>query len=872
MKLKFLKKVNKIVLATAKRKESKVDAKFGTQIKQVLHHSREEALRIGNDYIDTEHVFLGILNHGENVAIEILSTFDIDLREMKEYLESKLKPTMKSQNENKDSFPLMKSVERVLKMIYLEARGTMNPEADASHLILAILKDKNSFVTQMLNANDINYDIFKSKVMEYANRDEVYNVSEEDTISSGRPGKEKSEKQTSNRVSDTPILDSYGVDLTRAAIENKLDPVVGRNNEIERVVQILSRRKKNNPVLIGDPGVGKSAIVEGLALRIIQKKVSRVLFDKRIVSLDLPSIVAGTKYRGQFEERMKSIINELTKNSNVILFIDELHTMVGAGGASGALDAANILKPALARGEIQCIGATTLDEYRQHIEKDGALERRFQKIIVDPTSTEETLEILNNIKERYEDHHHVRYTPEALKACVALTHRYISDRHNPDKAIDALDEAGARVHITNIQVPKRIDDIEKQLEITRLEKIRSVKNQNFELAASYRDGEQDMLRLLEDEKKKWETDLLLNRQIVDEVHVEQVIAMMTGIPVNRIALAEGVKLLKMEELLTQKVVGQSEAILQISKAIKRNRAGLKDPNKPIGTFIFLGPTGVGKTQLAKVLAEYLFDSADTLVRIDMSEYMEKFSVSRLVGAPPGYVGYEEGGQLTEKVRRRPYSVVLFDEIEKAHPDVFNLLLQLLDEGILTDSLGRRIDFKNTVIIMTSNIGSRQVKDFGRGVGFESANALSREDSNKAIISKELEKRFAPEFLNRIDDIVLFNSLSREDIHKIIDIELKHLYDRVEKLNYKMIVSIEAKDFIAEKGMDVKYGARPLKRAIQRYLEDKMADVIIQSSLVNGDLIFVGLDEKKENILVEIRKEDDAQVALTDNATEQINMN
>ena len=647
------------------------------------------------------------------------------------------------------------------------------------------------------------------------------------------------------------MLDNFGIDITKAAEEGRLDPIVGREREIERLAQILSRRKKNNPILIGEPGVGKSAIAEGLALRIIEKKVSRVLFDKRVVTLDLASIVAGTKYRGQFEERMKAILNELSKNPGIILFIDEIHTIVGAGGATGSLDAANMLKPALARGEIQCIGATTLDEYRQHIEKDGALERRFQKVMVEPTSVDETIEILNNIKAKYEDHHNVIFTPEAIDACVKLTERYISDRHLPDKAIDALDESGSRVHISNIVVPETILELEKKIEETKENKIKAVKAQNFELAASFRDREKNLIDDLEKSKSQWEQELQQHREMVDAEKVAEVVAMMTGIPVQRVAQAEGFRLLKMGEQLKGKVIGQEEAIQKIVKAIQRNRAGLKDPNRPIGSFVFLGPTGVGKTHLAKILAQYLFDTTDALIRIDMSEYMEKFSVSRLVGAPPGYIGYEEGGQLTEKVRRRPYSVVLLDEIEKAHPDVFNLMLQVLDEGRLTDSLGRRVDFKNTIIIMTSNIGTRELKDFGRGVGFVPPSAKGDTDFARGVIEKALKKAFAPEFLNRIDDVIIFNNLDKEDIHKIIDIELAGLYARVESLGYKLNITPEAKDFIASKGYDVQYGARPLKRAIQKYLEDEMAEVIIQATVSEGDIIEVGFDKETEKITTKI---------------------
>ena len=650
--------------------------------------------------------------------------------------------------------------------------------------------------------------------------------------------------------SDTPVLDNFGTDMTRAASENRLDPVVGREKEIERVAQILSRRKKNNPVLIGEPGVGKSAIVEGLAMRIVQRKVSRILFDKRVISLDMASIVAGTKYRGQFEERIKAILNELQKNPNIVLFIDEIHTIVGAGSASGSMDAANLLKPALARGEIQCIGATTLDEYRKNIEKDGALERRFQKIIVDPTTPEETLQILENIKDRYEEHHNVFYTPDALKACVKLTERYISDRNFPDKAIDALDEAGSRVHISNIIVPKNIEELEQKIEETKSQKMDAVKSQNFELAASFRDKERECISALEAAKARWEKEMQEHRETVDEDKIAEVVAMMSGVPVQRIAKAENARLLEMADVLKGKVIGQDEAVLKVVKAIQRNRIGLKDPNKPIGTFMFLGPTGVGKTYLAKKIAEYLFDSADALIRIDMSEYLEKFAVSRLVGAPPGYVGYEEGGQLTEKVRRKPYSVVLLDEIEKAHPDVFNLLLQVLDDGRLTDSFGRCIDFRNTIIIMTSNIGTRQLKDFGRGVGFStpSTNGEVDKDFSRSVIQKALNKAFAPEFINRIDDIVMFDQLDKEAIRKIIDIELQGLYKRVTDLGYTLELTDAAKDFVATKGYDVQFGARPLRRAIQKYIEDEMAELIIRASVGEGSTIVIDFDANEQRIV------------------------
>ncbi len=830
-----------------------MDSQFSPRIKDVLTYSREEAIRLGNEQIGLEHIFLGILRDGEGIAIDILMHLGVNLSEIKETIENSLRTDREI--DPQASIQLLKSAEKVLKLVYLEARALGSPTINTGHLLLAILKDKDSHISSLLNGFHINYYILKSRLEDYKQPEARSEFGDEDEDAddpfskSSNPG---TPKKASSSKSETPVLDNFGVDITKAAEENNLDPIVGREKEIERLAQILSRRKKNNPILIGEPGVGKSAIAEGLAIRIVQKKVSRVLFDKRVVSLDIASIVAGTKYRGQFEERMKAILNELSKVSNVILFIDEIHTIVGAGGATGSLDAANMLKPALARGDIQCIGATTLDEYRQQIEKDGALERRFQKVMVEPTSTDETIEILNNIKERYEDHHNVVYTPEAINACVKLTARYITDRFLPDKAIDALDEAGSRVHISNINVPERIVKLEQKIETTREAKIAAVKSQNFELAASHRDKEKNLLQLLEQEKEAWEKELLSHREVVTEEKVAEVVAMMSGVPVQRIAQAEGKRLMDMGNQLKGSVVGQDEAIAKIVKAIQRNRAGLKDPNKPIGSFIFLGPTGVGKTQLAKVIAKYLFDSVDSLIRVDMSEYMEKFSVSRLVGAPPGYIGYEEGGQLTEKVRRKPYSVVLLDEIEKAHPDVFHILLQVLDEGRLTDSLGRNIDFKNTIIIMTSNIGSRQLKDFGHGVGFSTPKTAEQEtDHAKYIIEKALKKAFAPEFLNRIDDVIMFNTLSKEDIYKIIDIELRGLYERIASLNYKLKISKAAKEFIAEKGYDSQYGARPLKRAIQKYLEDEMAEAIIKASVSEGDTISVGFDTKNAKIKIKI---------------------
>jgi len=833
-----------------------MDANFSQRIKDVLSYSKEEAVRLGNDQIGTEHLFLGILRDGEGLAVDVLLTLGTDLVDLKKTIEGSIRNNMEDNIVETDNIPLLKQAERVLKLVYLEAKSLKQTTIDTGHLLLAILKDEDSIVTRSLNELDIDYQTVKTELEGTSPRATADFPSEEEEEENRGFGSSKgSSQQTGSKTSsDTPVLDNFGTDLTKAAEENRLDPIIGREREIERLAQILSRRKKNNPILIGEPGVGKSAIAEGLAMRIIQRKVSRVLFGKRVVTLDLASIVAGTKYRGQFEERMKAILNELAKTPDIILFIDEIHTIVGAGGATGSLDAANMLKPSLARGEIQCIGSTTLDEYRQHIEKDGALERRFQKVMVNPTNIDETLDILNNIKDRYEEHHNVIYTKKAIEACVKLTARYISDRHLPDKAIDAMDEAGSRVHISNIVVPQRMLDIENQLEITKKEKIKAVKNQNFEKAASFRDREKNMIEALEEEKSKWEKELSQNRETVDDEKVAEVIAMMTGVPVQRIAQAEGARLIKMHDEISNKVVGQDDAIAKIVKSIQRNRAGLKDPNKPIGSFIFLGPTGVGKTQLAKILAEYLFDTMDNLIRVDMSEYMEKFSVSRLVGAPPGYIGYEEGGQLTEKVRRKPYSVVLLDEIEKAHSDIFHILLQVMDEGQLTDSLGRRVDFKNTIIIMTSNIGTRQLKDFGHGVGFETqAKRSGTNQYNKSVIQKALQKTFAPEFLNRVDDVVIFNSLTRENIHEIIDIELKGLYDRVNVLGYKISMSDAAKDFISEKGYDVQFGARPLKRAIQKYLEDPMAEVIIKSSLEEGDTIAVGFSKKKEEITINARK-------------------
>jgi len=845
-----------------------MDAKFSQRIKDVLSYSKEEAVRLGNAYIGTEHLFLGILRDGEGLAINLLENLNVDLEKLKKSIEFRIRAEENIKIVDTDNIPLFKTAERALKLVYLEAKSFNSLTINTGHLLLAILKDENSIVTQILEEYHIDYQTLRTEMENHQPQAKADYEDEENDMpfGSNKPGGNPSSGQKAK--SDTPVLDNFGIDLTKAAEDNALDPIVGREREIERLAQILSRRKKNNPVLIGEPGVGKSAIVEGLALRIVQRKVSRVLFDKRVITLDLASIVAGTKYRGQFEERMKAILNELSKSPNIILFIDEIHTIVGAGGATGSLDAANMLKPALARGEIQCIGATTLDEYRQHIEKDGALERRFQKVMVDPTSPEETLEILKNIKARYEDHHNVIYTEDALDACVKLTMRYISDRHLPDKAIDALDESGSRVHISNIVVPNKIIELEKEIEAIRNDKISAVKNQNFEMAASFRDKEKKLIDALEKEKENWEKELVKNRETVSEEEVAEVVAMMTGVPVQRIAQAEGSRLMKMGDELKKNVIGQDDAIEKIVKSIQRNRAGLKDPNKPIGTFIFLGPTGVGKTQLAKILALYLFDSVDNLIRMDMSEYMEKFSVSRLIGAPPGYIGYEEGGQLTEKVRRKPYSVVLLDEIEKAHPDVFHLLLQVLDEGQLTDSLGRRIDFRNTIIIMTSNIGSRQLKDFGQGVGFTTrAKQESTSQHAKSVIQSALKRSFAPEFINRLDDIVIFNNLNKEHIHKIIDIELKGLFKRVETLGYTIEITDTAKEYITDKGFDADFGARPLKRAIQKYLEDPMAEAIIKSTLKEGDILKVDYDKEKDEIIINPVKNTKKKEKLKEKETE-----
>ena len=836
---------------------------FSQRVRKIMNYSREEAGRLQNSYLGPEHLMLGILRNGEGLAIQVLSDSGINLDDLKLDIDRHITEQQDMSTSNNNEIVLTKGTEKILKLSILEARLTKSKETDSEHLLLAILKDSNNIAAQILENKNFNY---AGAFMYIKNLDENLDsdlspkmgadfTDDDDDDAAEGASHQNVNTQQPRQSSDTPVLDNFGSDMTKAALENKLDPIVGRDKEIERLAQILSRRKKNNPILIGEPGVGKSAIVEGLALRITQKKVSRVLFDKRVISLDMASVVAGTKYRGQFEERIKAILNELSKNPNIILFIDEIHTIVGAGGATGSLDAANMLKPALARGEIQCIGATTLDEYRKNIEKDGALERRFQKVMVEPTTAEETLQILHNIKERYEEHHNVKYTDEALESCVKLTDRYITDRNFPDKAIDALDEAGSRMHLANINVPPVIEEIENELKDVVDQKTNAVKAQKYELAASFRDKQRQLLLQLEQEEANWEKQLKEQPQIVDDEKVAEVVSMISGIPVQRIAEAEGLKLLGMKGTLKSVVVGQDNAIDKIVKAIQRNRVGLKDPNKPIGTFMFLGPTGVGKTHLAKKIAEQLFDSADALIRIDMSEYMEKFNVSRLVGAPPGYVGYEEGGLMTEKVRRKPYSVILLDEIEKAHPDVFNLLLQVLDEGHLTDSLGHKVDFKNTILIMTSNVGTRQLKDFGKGIGF-SAGAVQGDINNeysRSILQKALNKSFSPEFINRIDDIVIFDQLDKESINKIIDIDMSDFYKRISVLGYTLEVNAEAKDFIAEKGYDAQFGARPLKRAIQTYLEDEIAELILSGVLQQGDVIEAILDKEAGKLKVEPKR-------------------
>ena len=842
-----------------------MDDNFSPRVKDVIAFSKEEALRLGHSFIGTEHLMLGILRDGGGKAIDIFNAIEVNLEELRRKVEI-LNPAALNDAQllnDKKNLHLTRQAERALKTTFLEAKLFQSELINTVHLLLCILRNENDPTTKLLTKLNVDYDVVKEqfKLMmanDSDNYQDIEATSFPDQKSNEGDDKENLFTPTSDRKnqkkSKTPVLDNFGRDITVLADQDKLDPVVGREKEIERVSQILSRRKKNNPLLIGEPGVGKSAIAEGLALRIIQKRVSRVLYNKRVVTLDLASLVAGTKYRGQFEERMKAVMNELEKNENIILFIDEIHTIVGAGGATGSLDASNMFKPALARGEIQCIGATTLDEYRQHIEKDGALERRFQKVLVEETSPEETLEILENIKEQYEIHHNVNYTHESLKACVDLTSRYMSDRFLPDKAIDALDEAGSRVNIKNMSVPKEIIDLEKQLEEVRESKNTVVKKQKYEEAAKLRDDEKRVERSLIEAQERWQEDSKLNRVTVNEDNIADVVSMMTNVPVNKIVKSEKNKLSKLSGLIGKKLIGQKDAIEKVVKAIQRNRAGLKAPDKPIGSFIFLGQTGVGKTQLAKILASEIFESEENLIRIDMSEYMEKFAVSRLVGAPPGYVGYEEGGQLSEKVRRRPYSVILLDEVEKAHPDIFNMLLQVLDDGFLTDSLGRKVDFQNTIIIMTSNIGARQVKDFGSGLGFETASQKAQSSEiEKGVIQKELKKTFSPEFLNRIDDIVIFNALEPKDIRLIVDIELVKLIERVQKLSYEISITDSAKDFIAEKGYDSKFGARPLNRAIQKHVEDLIAENVVNNTLKEQDQIIIDKNEKEDALKLEVTR-------------------
>ena len=818
-----------------------MDSNFSPKVKEIISDSREEALRLGNDFIGTEHLLLGLIREGDGMALRVLQTMHVDLFQLRKELEVAIKDKNNKPLANINSLPLTKQAEKVIRITVLEAKALKSTTVETEHLMLSILKNKENVATQILNHYEIDYERFKNElsILQGGGPSSDYNDpgSEEFDDDEERRQFQQQRKPAAAGAtkSKTPVLDNFGRDITKFAELGTLDPIVGRDEEIERVSQILSRRKKNNPILIGEPGVGKTAIVEGLALRIVQRKVSRVLFDKRVISLDLAALVAGTKYRGQFEERMKAIMNELEKNRDVILFIDEIHTIVGAGGASGSLDASNIFNPALARGDLQCIGASTLDEYRQYIEKDGALDRRFQKVLIEPPSIEETITILNNIRSKYEDFHNVVYDAEAIEACVKLSDRYMTDRLLPDKAIDVLDEAGARVHLKNINVPQTILDLEKKIEDIKLEKNKVVKSQRFEEAAALRDREKRLGEELEKAKAEWEEEAKHKRYPINEESIAEVVSMMTGIPVMRMVEAESAKLRRMDEDLRANVVGQDEAINKIVKAIQRNRVGLKDPRKPIGSFIFLGPTGVGKTELARALARYMFDSDDALIRMDMSEYMEKFSLSRLIGAPPGYVGYEEGGQLTEKVRRKPYSVVLLDEIEKAHPDIFNILLQVLDDGQLTDGLGRKVDFKNTLIIMTSNIGARQLKDFGAGVGFTTtAKAVSQEENNRGVIEKALKRTFSPEFLNRIDDVVIFNSLEEKHIAMIIDIIMKDVMKRLNNLGFIMQLTDTAKKYIAEKGYDQQFGARPLHRAIQKYLEDPLAEEILNHRIKSGD--------------------------------------
>jgi ATP-dependent Clp protease ATP-binding subunit ClpC len=859
-----------------------MDNNFSTQVKEIISYSREEALRLGNDFIGAEHLMLGLIRDQENTAIKVLKQLNVNLTELRKEIELAVKDKSGKNVANINSLPLTKQAEKVIRVTVLEAKALKSPMVETEHLLLSILKNKENIATQILNHFDVDYDLFRNELgmvgsspsgLEDTDRPSRSGRSSESTRSEfsdepdddfeddkrGPFGTGAKPKSGTLNKSKTPVLDNFGRDITKLAEMDALDPIVGREAEIERVSQILSRRKKNNPILIGEPGVGKTAIVEGLALRIVQRKVSRVLFDKRVISLDLAALVAGTKYRGQFEERMKAIMNELEKNRDVILFIDEIHTIVGAGGASGSLDASNIFKPALARGELQCIGASTLDEYRMHIEKDGALDRRFQKVIIEPPSVEDTITILNNIKSKYEDYHSVTYDQEAIEACVKLSDRYMTDRLLPDKAIDVLDEVGARVHLKNISVPQDIVELEKQIEAVKEEKNKVVKSQRFEEAASLRDTEKKLGEALEKAKLNWEEESKTARFPINEENIAEVISMMTGIPVKRMVEAETTKLRKMADDMKGMVIGQDDAISKVVKAIQRNRVGLKDPKKPIGTFIFLGPTGVGKTELARALARNMFDSEDALIRIDMSEYMEKFAVSRLIGAPPGYVGYEEGGQLTEKVRRKPYCVILLDEIEKAHPDIYNILLQVLDDGILTDGLGRKIDFKNTMIIMTSNIGARQLKEFGDGVGFATATRVQQtEENNRSVIEKALKRTFSPEFLNRIDDVIVFNSLTKENIYLIIDIIMKNVLSRLVNLGLNLVLSEAAKEFIADKGYDVQFGARPLHRAIQKYIEDPLAEEILNASVKQGDVLIGDLNEDKTGLTFTLQKKEKAE--------------
>ena len=834
---------------------------FTQRVSDIIMYSKEEANRLRNSYIGPEHLLLGLIREGEGKAIEILFNLQINLQDIKNQLETIVKNNVENDTTYDENISFNDKASKVLKLCILEAKLLRNIAADSEHILLAIMKVKDNTAFHVLESNGVTYEKIKLTLQPdphaglgfSEDEDEDEDIRQNPSSNKSNAAQQQARPAQKKPANDTPVLDNFGTDMTRAAEEGKLDPVVGRVKEIERLAQILSRRKKNNPILIGEPGVGKSAIVEGLALRIVEKKVSRILFDKRVIALDMTAVVAGTKYRGQFEERIRSILNELKKNPNIILFIDEIHTIVGAGSAAGSMDAANMLKPALARGEIQCIGATTLDEYRQNIEKDGALERRFQKVIVEPTTAEETLQILKNIKDKYEDHHNVNYTDAALEACVKLTDQYITDRNFPDKAIDALDEAGSRVHLTNITAPKEIEEQEKLIDEMKSLKNEAVRLQNFELAASYRDKEKEYTNQLDTLKEEWEKSLKENRETVDDEQIAEVVSMMSGVPVQRMAQAEGMKLLGMKDDLLSKVIGQDKAIATLVKAIQRSRVGLKDPNKPIGTFMFLGPTGVGKTHLAKELAKLMFGSADALIRIDMSEYMEKFTVSRLVGAPPGYVGYEEGGQLTEKVRRKPYSIVLLDEIEKAHPDVFNILLQVMDEGRLTDSYGRTVDFKNTIVIMTSNIGTRQLKEFGKGIGFAAQVRTDDKEYSRSVITKALNKSFAPEFINRLDEIITFDQLDLNALTRIIDIELKGLYSRVEHIGYKLVIDEDAKKFVATKGYDVQFGARPLKRAIQNNLEDGISELILGSEMATGDTIKVSYDKEKDIIVMTVEK-------------------